>query len=210
MIKLIYFEFNFWRVDIARLSLSFAKIPYKLEQIQRDEFIKKKKLGFFPFGQLPVMILDKKMYGQTLAIAKYCASKSNLYGINANESLIIDQVLNWANDINTKIATSIREKNEQKKKRLRKNFVNNDLMIWFDFLEKLFLRVSKNKKFFIDRFSLADITAWRVIHWFVSGKLELINPEFIRNFKNLNKFYKNISKEKSLINLKEYSEIISN
>jgi len=210
MIKLIYFEFNFWRVDIARLSLSFAKIPYKLEKIQRDEFIKKKKLGFFPFGQLPVMVLDKKMYGQTLAIAKYCASKSNLYGINTNESLIIDQVLNWANDINTKIATSIREKNEQKKKRLRKNFVNNDLMIWFDFLEKLFLRVSKNKKFFIDRFSLADITAWRVIHWFVSGKLELINPEFIRNFKNLNKFYKNISKEESLINLKEYSEIISN
>tara|TARA_B100000029_G_scaffold217633_1_gene215427 strand:+ start:142 stop:774 length:633 start_codon:yes stop_codon:yes gene_type:complete len=210
MIKLIYFEFNFWRIDISKLSLSYSEIPYKLEKLPRNEFFKKKKSGFFPFGQLPVMIIDKKMYGQTLAIAKFCASKSGLYGKNDKESLVIDQVLNWANDINTIIAPSIREKNREKQLKLRKNFVDNHLMIWFNFLEKLFLKTSKNKKFFTDRFSLADITAWRVIHWFISGKLELIDPKFIMSFKNLQKFYTGIYNKKSFNKLKEFEEIISN
>ena len=210
MIKLIYFEFNFWRVDISKLSLSYSRIPYKLEKISRNEFIKKKKAGVFPFGQLPVMIVDNKMYGQTIAIAKFCASKAGLYSKNEKECLVIDQVLNWANDINIRIARSIREKNKNKKEKLRKDFIKNDLMVWFEFLEKLFLRYSNNEKYFIDKFSLADITAWRVIHWFISGKLELIDPDFIKPFEYLQKFYKGICDEKSFRKLKEFDEIISN
>ena len=48
MIKLIYFDFNFWRIDILRLSLSYSKIPYDYKRIKRQEWPQEKKK--FPFG----------------------------------------------------------------------------------------------------------------------------------------------------------------
>ena len=58
MIRLIYFDFNFWRVDILRLCLGFSNTPYEMIRIPRKEWREKKK--DFPFGQLPVMIINKK------------------------------------------------------------------------------------------------------------------------------------------------------
>ena len=209
MIKITYFDFNFWRLDVLRLCLSYSKTPYVYEKISRESFLKKKGEGAFPFGQLPVMTINNRMYGQTLSLARYCAKKSNLYDSEIENSLVIDQVLDWANDITLKIAPSIREKNIQKKLRLRKYFINNDLLNWFTFLEKLFVGSSKKKVFFTDKFSVADITAWRIIYWFWSGKLELINNDFLKEFTNLNIFFHTISSFEPLIKLIEFKEITS-
>ena len=207
MIKLTYFNFNFWRIDILRLSLSFGKIPYELNQIKREEWLKEKNR--FPFGQLPVMDLNGLLYGHTHSVAIFCATKSNLYDTNERNALIINQVLDWANDITIKIAPSIREKNPEKAKKKRELFIKNDLNTWFIFLEKLLDRVSTNKKFFTDKFSLADITAWRVIYWFKSGKLDQIDANFLDDFSTLKNYFQHLSSFKPLIELEEYSEIIS-
>jgi len=169
--------------------------------------IKKKKT--FPFGQLPIMKLKKKTYGQTSSIARFCAIRASLYEKNPEKSLIIDQVLDWANDITYKIAPSIREKNKAKQLKLRKIFVRNDLDLWFGFLENLLKNSSNKQKFFTEKFSLADITAWRLIYWFCSGKLEGIDKNFIQKFNFLNHYYHNISKIKKFNELKEYKKIIS-
>ena len=54
----------------------------------------------------------------------------------------VDQVLDWANEITNKIAPSIRaamrDKDLEKSKRLREEFIENDLLVWFSYLEKLF------------------------------------------------------------------------
>ena len=47
MIKLIYFDFNFWRIDILRLSLSHSDIPYKFERLVRNEWPKNKKISIW-------------------------------------------------------------------------------------------------------------------------------------------------------------------
>jgi glutathione S-transferase len=70
-------------------------------------------------------------------------------------------------------------------------------------------RTSTNKKFFTDKFSLADITAWRLIYWFKSGKLDQINSNFLDDFTVLKSYFENLSNYKPLNELKEYSEIIS-
>ena len=72
----------------------------------------------------------------------------------------------------------MREKNFDKSRKLRKEFIDNDLFVWFSYLEKLFDKCSSGKIFFNDKFSIADITAWRMILWFCSGKLEQVNKEF--------------------------------
>ena len=65
------------------------------------------------------------------------------------------------------------------------------------------------ESFFNDKFSIADITAWRMIQWFCSGKLDLIDQNFIKEFPLLESFYYKMNKNESFINLNEYKEIIS-
>lgn len=211
MIKLIYFDFNFWRIDILRLSLSYSKTPYEFEIVPRKEWPKRKKE--FPFGQLPIMIKNNKRFSHTHSLARFCAIESDLYDSEKFKCLIIDQVLDWANEITNLIAPSIRaemrEKNYKKAKLLRKKFIENDLIVWFTYLENLLKGSSKNKKFFTDKFSIADITAWRVIYWFVSGKLDLINTSFLNELTELKTYFKYIDNFKPLTQLKEFKLIKS-
>ena len=76
----------------------------------------------------------------------------------------------------------MREKNHEKSKILRKEFINNDLFVWFSYLEELFDKCSSDKVFFNDKFSIADITAWRMIQWFSSVNL---NKSIKISLKNL-------------------------
>ena len=209
-IKLIYFDFYFWRIDILRLALSFSKVPYTYEQVPRRDWPIKKKQ--FPFGQLPVMIINEKKYAHTHSLAKFCVTRSNLYDNDQFKILTIDQVLDWANEITIHIAPSIRaairEKNFEKSKKLRQEFIENDLYNWFSYLDKLFKDSSTEKKFFTDKFSIADITAWRVLFWFCSGKLDMIDGSFLEKLPDLKKYYHFISNYKPLTQLNEFKLIV--
>ena len=147
MIKLVYFDFNFWRVDVLRLSLGYSNVPYEYKRIKRREWSKEKEN--FPFGQLPIMIIKDKQYAHTHSLARFCALESKLYNKEKLKAIVIDQVLDWANEITNKIAPSIRaamrDKDLEKSKRLREEFIENDLLVWFSYLEKLFDESSKKK-----------------------------------------------------------------
>ena len=211
MIKLVYFDFNFWRIDILRLCLGYSKIPYVYQRIKRQEWPKEKEK--FPFGQLPIMIIKDKQYAHTHSLARFCAIESKLYDNDKLKAMVIDQVLDWANEITNKIAPSIRaamrDKDLEKSKRLREQFIKNDLLVWFSYLEKLFDQNSKKKKFFTDEFSMADIVAWRVIYWFYCGRLDQIDNKFLDKFPLIQNFFKEMSTYKDFIELKEYKDIIS-
>ena len=96
----------------------------------------------FPFGQLPIMIYDNKQFGHTHSLAVFCAKKASLYEKDEVKILIINQVIDWANEITNKIAPSIRaemrDKNFEKSKKLRKLFIKNDLPIWFFIFRRIY------------------------------------------------------------------------
>ena len=211
MIKLVYFDFNFWRIDILRLSLGYSKVPYEYKRIKRQEWPKEKEK--FPFGQLPIMIIEEKQYGHTHSLARFCAIESKLYNNDKLKAIVIDQVLDWANEITNKIAPSIRaamrDKDLEKSKRLREEFIKNDLLVWFSYLEKFFDQNSKKKIFFNDEFSIADIIAWRVIYWFYCGVLDKIDNKFLDKFPLIQNFFKQMNTFKSFTKLDEYKDIIS-
>ena len=211
MIKLVYFDFNFWRIDILRLCLGYSKVPYEYKRIKRQEWPKEKEN--FPFGQLPIMIIKDKQYAHTHSLARFCALESKLYDNEKLKAIVIDQVLDWANEITNKIAPSIRaamrDKDLEKSKILREQFIKNDLLVWFSYLEKLFDQNSKKKKFFTDKFSMADIIAWRVIYWFYCGRLDQIDNKFLDKFPLIQNFFKEMNAFKTFIELKEYKDVIS-
>ena len=127
--------------------------------------------------------------------------------------LIIDQVLDWANEITNLIAPSIRaamrEKNFKKSRELRTEFIKNDLNLWFNYLENLLNRSSVEKYFFTDKFGIADITAWRIILWFTSGKLDKIDSSFLNETPLLKKYYDSICNYEPFTKLHVYKKILS-
>jgi len=205
-IRIIYFDFNFWRVDILRLSLSYKNIPYEYKRIPRKDWLDFKKK--YPFEQLPILEINGKIHCHTHSLAIYCSSISNLYDSDIGNQLIINQIIDWANEITYRIAHSIREKNQVKSRKLRKIFIQKDLFTWFRFLENFYIDNSKNS-FFTGKFSIADITAWRVIRWFLSGQLEQIPVDFIKDFPELYKFYNRICCDKKFSDLIEFKEIMN-
>ena len=210
MIKLTYFDFNFWRVDILRLSLAFSNIPYEFKRIKRQDW--KEKKDQFPFGQLPVMEVNGKVFSHTHTLARFCAKKASLYEQDEFKILIVDQVLDWANEITNQIAPSIRaamrDKNFEKSRKLREEFINNNLNIWFLYLENLFKRSSEKKIFFTDKFGIADITAWRIILWFTCGRLDQIDSAFLEKTPLLKKYFEDICKFQPFTELEVYKKIM--
>ena len=205
-IKLVYFDFNFWRIDILRLSLAYAGIDYEFERIPREDWTKFKDKH--PFGQLPIMYYKDNVFCHTHSLAIFCASKSNLYSSDEKKQIVINQVIDWANEITYRIAHSIREKNPEKSKKLRKIFIEKDFYTWFGYLDEFFKKNSSNS-FFTGKLSIADITAWRVIRWFLSGNLEQIDTKFIQRFDGLKDFYEEFSSNEKIKNLQEFKEIMN-
>ena len=159
------------------------------------------------------MIIDNKQYAHTHSLARFCAMESRIYDNNKIKAMVIDQVLDWANEITNKIAPSIRaamrDKDLEKSKRLREEFIKNDLLTWFSYLEKLLDQSSSKKNFFNDKFSMADIVAWRVIYWFYCGRLDQIDNKFLNKFPLIQNFFEKMNEFKPLIELEEYKDIIS-
>ena len=67
-IKLIYFNLM-GRAETARLILAQAGVSYEDKRIEKEEWPALK--ASLPMGQLPVLEVDGKTIGQSMAIARY-------------------------------------------------------------------------------------------------------------------------------------------
>ncbi|XP_063536989.1 glutathione S-transferase 2-like [Cydia strobilella] len=57
-----------------------------------------------PFGQMPVMVVEGKQYAQSIPISRYLGRKHGLAGSNIEEDFLIDQNVEFINEIRTKSA----------------------------------------------------------------------------------------------------------
>ena len=208
-IKLVYFDFPFWRVDICRLTLELAKIKYKNVVLSKKYFLKNKTREF-PFGQLPILIVNNKTIAQTSAMIRYCGRLANLYPNDPMECALVDQIIDFANDITYLISPSIREKDEVKKKAKRKKLNDNILPKWISYLERFFIINNVNNYFVTEKFTVSDLVVWRILLWLTSGKLENVDLKLKDKFPKLDKYFNFMSNNSSVTNLNEYSKIMKN
>ena len=155
------------------------------------------------------MQINDKIFAQTSAIARYCGKLSNLIPSNEFDALLIDEILDVANDITYVIAPSIREKNLEKKKFMRVELNEKILPIWLSHLENFFVENKKSNFLISNNFTLADIVIWRILLWLSCGLLENISRDIVRKYKLLNEYFNFISKNKTLRNTIEYEEIMT-
>lgn len=209
-IKLVYFDFPFWRVDVCRLTLEIANIKYENVVLSKKYFLKNKKTKEFPFGQLPILIVNNKTIAQTSAMIRYCGRLANLYPSDPMECALVDQIIDFANDITYLISPSIREKDEAEKKAKRKKLNDNILPEWISYLERFFIINNNGKYFVTEKFTVSDLVVWRILLWLTSGKLENVDLKLKDRFPKLEKYFNYMSNNSKVTNLNEYSRIMKN
>ncbi|XP_063537009.1 glutathione S-transferase 2-like [Cydia strobilella] len=78
-----------------------------------------------PFGQMPVMVVEGKQYAQSIPISRYLGRKHGLAGSNIEEDLLIDQNVEFLNDIRAKSAQVQYEPDAALKAKKHEDFSKN-------------------------------------------------------------------------------------
>lgn len=202
-LKIIYFNFPFWRAEVSRISLFIGNIPFEDKRLTNEDFSYVKEHGQMkdgtkiPFSQFPVLVINGEVIAQTGAIARICGKLSGLYPEDIVEAGKVDQVIDAATDINMLIRPSMRENDPIKKKEMREDLSKNDLPRYFSYLEDL-LSNNKSQWFVGNNMSIADIAIWRISGWLTSGIIDDIPKNLIDKFDNLKNLYSLVNNDKKI------------
>ena len=196
-LKIIYFNFPFWRAEVARIPLYISNTKFEDKRITSEEFSYIKENGkmtdgtIIPFSQLPVLVIDGQSIAQTGAIARICGKISGFYPESLVEAGKVDQIIDTATDINMLMRPSMREQDPEKKKLMRQELSKNDLPKYFGFLENLL----KDEKIWFaeNRMTIADIAVWRLMGWLKSGVIDDIPQDITDDFNKLNRVYNEVN-----------------
>ena len=196
-LKIIYFNFPFWRAEVARIPLYISNTKFEDKRITSEEFSYIKENGkmtdgtIIPFSQLPVLVIDGQSIAQTGAISRICGKISGFYPDSLVEAGKVDQIIDTATDINMLMRPSMREQDPDKKKLMRQELSKNDLPKYFGYLENLLK--DENIWFAENRMTIADIAIWRLMGWLKSGVIDNIPQDITDDFNKLNRVYNEVN-----------------
>jgi glutathione S-transferase len=194
-LTLVYPKFPFWRAEISRLALYLGNIPFENRHPSRDEFRTAKTNGSLPFGQMPILIVDGETIAQTGAIARFCGKLSGMYPTNDPVAAAkIDQLIDAATDITTKVSPTMSVKDEAEKMAARTVLAEETLPRWFGYLEAL-CPDGENTFFVGDTMTIADLAIWRLMGWFTGGFLDGIPATVVDGFPKLQAHSERIGSE---------------
>ena len=121
-ITLIYLDFPFWRAEVSRIALFMGGIEFNDRRINSEEFQRVKSKGFLddgtliPFGQLPVLVVDRISVAQTGGIARFCGKLADLYPKDDDFlAAQIDQFIDFQTDVFNWILFSGKDVSEEQK-----------------------------------------------------------------------------------------------
>lgn len=77
-IQLIYFNFG-GRAESIRLTLHVGGVAFDDVRITEEEFRSSKAEGKYPFGSVPVLIVDDVTYAQSVGILRYVGRLGGMY-----------------------------------------------------------------------------------------------------------------------------------
>ena len=116
-LKLMYFDFPFWRAEVSRLALHLGGIPFDDIRPNREAFMAMKRSGELPYGQLPVLDVDGVRIAQSVAIARLCGQVSGLY---PKDDLVdqarVDELLDTCTQLSNILGSSMSIKDAEEKK----------------------------------------------------------------------------------------------
>ncbi|XP_034938353.1 glutathione S-transferase-like [Chelonus insularis] len=136
-----------------RFLLSYGGYKFEDIRIAREEWPKMK--ASTPFGQLPVLEIDGKPYGQTLPICRFLAKELDLNGKTDVDDLEIGCVAHALHDLRKQVALFYLETDSAIKATKKAELIKNTLPFYLEKFENI---AAKNKGYFHDgKLSYADL-----------------------------------------------------
>jgi glutathione S-transferase len=174
-LKLTYFDFDGGRGEPARLALHIADIPFEDERIAPKDWPQFRDRT--PFQSLPVLEVDGRTVTQSNSIHRFVGKLAGLYPKDEWQALLADEAMDAAEDIGTKIASTMDLPAEAKKK-AREELVAGRLR---RFLEQMQVRLKKaGGEYFADnQLTVADLKVYMLVRWLRSGALDHIPKDLV-------------------------------
>ncbi|KAK0060366.1 glutathione S-transferase 3 [Biomphalaria pfeifferi] len=189
-VKVLYFDVT-GLGEILRLLLKFAGKEFEDIRLDRDKWPDIKPT--MPFGQVPVLELDGKRYGQSVALASYLAREFGFYGKTNLEALTIDTVYQLQSDLLHGYAKYYRETDPVKKEEYLKEVKSEIGPRYLGFFENL-LKESGTGFFVGDSITLADIVLFDVATGFLKPTVE----DSIDNFPLVKKLVETVGEDERI------------
>ena len=131
--KLYYFQAR-GRAELIRWIFTQAGVSYEDIRYTQEEWKEFKPKT--PFGGMPVLDIDGKIYGGSGPIARYVAEQHGLAGSNPIENFELATINDVIDDLVIRMMIQYYEKDEKKKEELKKEFNETHLPKYFGILNK--------------------------------------------------------------------------
>lgn len=174
-LKLTYFDFPGGRAEPARLALHLGGIPFEDHRFPFAEFAEVRKTT--PLRQVPTLHVNGVQVTQSDAITRYAGRLAGLYPDDALQALLCDEVMGALEDINVKIGATFGLTGEALES-ARKALVAGPLPLYLTWLETQ-LEQHGGDYFADQRLTVADLKAFVVLRWLVSGKLDHLPTDLL-------------------------------
>ncbi len=203
-VTLIYLDYPFWRIELARIPLFIGGISFNDRRITLEEFRSAKETGFLkdgtklPFHQIPCLVVDGVSIAQTGAIARFCGKLSGLYPSEDSISCaLIDQFIDFVTDLtNLVYIPSNSPLTEDEKIQHRRILAEGELKRKLDMLED---NISANQTWIVGKeMTIADIAIWRGIGWLASDLVAGIPQPYFVNYPKITKIFKNVDNHRKI------------
>lgn len=196
-LRLRYFSFP-GRAEPIRDSLRIGRIDFIDEQLTFEQFDRCREDGEFPFGGVPVMVIETdsgwQCVSQSNAILQFAGRLSGLYPWqDPLLALQVDEVLGVCEDIAWLIEPSLDEEDLDRKMSMRGKLAEQTLPYWMGCLNQRLLDKAPTAYLAGDDLTVADLKLFWLVDWLTMGILDGIPTSLIDEYEQLTAWRKNIA-----------------
>jgi len=183
-----YFPFG-GRAAPIRAAFKLAKIEFHDVHIKQDEWPAHK--ANTPFGGIPVLEHHGKQISQSNSILRYVGKLGNLYPTDAFQALLVDEVIDAADDFSGIIAATLSIADPEKKKEKRDEITNTSGPKFFGQLEKVLERNGAKENVYVSgkTLTIGDIKLFYLVAWLKSGVIDHIPTTLTDSFPLITALY---------------------
>ena len=180
--QLIYFDIP-GLAEASRQTLRAGNIEFEDVRLSREDFQQKKEAGEFPFGQLPVLVLDDgTKVSQSNAILRWAGKQSTLYPSDSTEALRVDEVIDALDDVVGVFRSTFRIEDEAEKKAKQEEAAAGPLIPFLKGLEALAIRNGNNGHLVGSSSTIADIKLTTILSMLTGGFLPGVSTAVLEPF----------------------------
>jgi len=161
--KFTYFDF-YGRGEVSRLLFAIAGVEYEDIHVDMKDWPELKPKT--PFGQVPLLEFEGRVFCQSNTIARYLANKFGFAGKNELDRIQADMIVDCIVDLINPMCPIYHEDDLAKRDEMIKKYAEGDLKTHFANLEKFLEANNAGNGFFVgDSITWADLSWIAVLDW---------------------------------------------